>query len=120
MRNLLLRLLFLLLPVLTLAQTASRVISGRLTDHSGGPLPRVSVVVKGTTTGTVTDAGGYYRITAPLGATLVFSFIGFTTREVTVTEKNSLPADGEFLPDTTGQREKNTRPTEKKQHSPSR
>jgi|GEM_PF-1248949 len=113
MKNILLRLLFFLLPALAIAQTAERIISGRLTESSGDPLPGVNIVVKGTTTGTTTDAGGYYRITAPLGATLVFSFVGFTAREVIVTEKNSLPANAGSIPATASQKGKDTQPTQK-------
>jgi hypothetical protein len=71
------------------AQAQERLISGRLKADDGSPLPGVSIAVKGTTKGTTTDANGYYQITAPIGSTLVISFIGFTTREVLVTEKNS-------------------------------
>lgn len=47
------------------------------------PLPGVSIVVKGTTTGTVTDFDGNYQISVPDGAVLQFSFIGFKTVEET-------------------------------------
>lgn len=47
-------------------------------------IPGVSVIVKGTTKGTVTDADGRYRITADRSATLVFSFVGYDSYEVTV------------------------------------
>ncbi|HEY3402518.1 MAG TPA: carboxypeptidase-like regulatory domain-containing protein, partial [Ohtaekwangia sp.] len=56
------------------------------------PLPGVNIVIKGTTTGTTTDANGYYSIRVPVGAVLVFSFIGMRTQEVLVTEKNLQPA----------------------------
>ncbi len=71
------------------SQAQDRLISGRLKASDGSPLPGVSITVKGTAVGTTTDANGYYELSAPIGATLVFSFIGFTTREVLVTEKNS-------------------------------
>ena len=61
-----------------------REISGTVTEDSGMPLPGVSVVVKGTTTGTVTDVDGKYAITATESAVLVFSFVGMTTQEITV------------------------------------
>jgi hypothetical protein len=48
-------------------------------------------VVKGTDVGTTTDADGNYTITVPIGATLVFSFVGMTTREILVTEDNLKP-----------------------------
>lgn len=70
-----------------------RTISGRLTStEDGSPLPGINISIKGTNTGTTTDADGYYSIKVPVGATLVFSFIGMQTREVVVTENNLLPA----------------------------
>jgi TonB-dependent starch-binding outer membrane protein SusC len=61
-------------------------VSGKVTaaDNSQG-LPGVNVVVKGTTTGTVTDSDGNYKITVPSGeSVLVFSFIGYDTEETVV------------------------------------
>jgi TonB-linked SusC/RagA family outer membrane protein len=64
---------------------AAIAVSGTVKADNGEPLPGVSVVVKGTQNGTVTDAAGSYRISVPDGnAVLVFSFIGYTTEEVTV------------------------------------
>lgn len=51
------------------------------------PLPGVSISVKGGTTGTVTDGEGRYQLSAPDDATLVFSYIGFTTQEVPVNNR---------------------------------
>ncbi len=65
-----------------------RVISGRLTASDGAPIPGVNIVIKGTTRGTVSDIDGRYSISAPIGSTLVFSFIGMETREVLVTAAN--------------------------------
>ena len=60
-------------------------ISGVVTSGSdGSPLPGVSIVVKSTSTGTVTDIDGKYTIDAPEGSTLVFSYVGFTTKEVSI------------------------------------
>ncbi len=67
-------------------QAQSRTISGRLTAKDGSPLPGVSIIIKGTQIGTVTDVNGNYSIDAPIGSTLVFSFIGMTTKELVVTE----------------------------------
>lgn len=89
-------LLFFLLILLFLAFASSygqgvkeRIISGQLRDAHGTPIPGVNIVIKGTTTGTTTDGEGRYSIRVPLGATLLFSFIGYTAREVVVTEENS-------------------------------
>ena len=66
-------------------------VSGKVTDSSGSPLPGVSVVVKGTTTGTITDANGNYSITnVPANATLQFSFVGMKGQEIAVTDKTSI------------------------------
>ncbi len=66
-----------------------RTVSGLLTDAEGNPLPGVSVVIKGTQTGTITDVNGYYSIEAPVGSTLVFSFVGFLNKEILVTPESS-------------------------------
>lgn len=61
-----------------------KTISGRVTDSSGSPLPGVTVVVKSTTQGTITGADGQYSLTnVPGNGTLVFSFVGMRTQEVT-------------------------------------
>lgn len=68
-----------------------RSVSGKVTDTSNQPLPGVTVVVKGTTQGTVTNADGDYTLTSiPDNATLVFSFVGMRTQEVTVGNKTSI------------------------------
>lgn len=75
------------LGILSLSSySQNRSITGRLTDDSGEPLPGVSVVIKGTTTGTQTDLDGVYSISAPIGSTLVFSYVGFEAQEIVVTE----------------------------------
>ena len=59
-------------------------VSGTVTDR-GSPLPGVNISLKGTTTGEITDANGRYKITVPnRDAVLVFSFIGYTSQEITV------------------------------------
>ncbi len=64
-------------------------VRGEVTDEKGGALPGVSVQLKGTTTGTITDAQGRYAITVPdQHAVLVFSYIGFSPREVTIGGKS--------------------------------
>ncbi|MBL0743103.1 TonB-dependent receptor [Chryseolinea lacunae] len=70
------------------AHSQTRTISGTLHDTDGSPLPGVNVIIKGTQTGTVTNADGYYSIQAPVGSTLVFAFIGMQTREVVVSPEN--------------------------------
>ncbi|MDP2336054.1 MAG: TonB-dependent receptor [Bacteroidota bacterium] len=65
--------------------------SGKVTDSSGGSLPGVSVVVKGTTNGTITDSDGKYSISKiPENAVLQFSFVGMKTQEIVVGNKASI------------------------------
>lgn len=60
-----------------------RGVSGTVTERTGAPLPGVTVVVKGTTTGTITDGNGNYTLgNVPQNATLVFSFVGMRTQEI--------------------------------------
>ena len=60
-------------------------VTGKITDgETGDALPAVSIIVKGTTTGTTTDMDGNYAITVDDDATLVFSYIGYETEEVVV------------------------------------
>lgn len=65
-------------------------VTGTVRDSSGNPLVGVSVQIKGSNSGTVTDAGGRYEIEAPEEATLVFSYIGYETREMALEGKTSL------------------------------
>ncbi|RZJ73817.1 TonB-dependent receptor [Flavobacterium sp.] len=66
-------------------------ITGKIVDNTGLPLPGVSVLVKGTNIGTVTDIDGNYSITPnSANATLVFSFVGFKTQEVLVGGKSAI------------------------------
>ena len=69
-------------------QQPGRSISGKVTDQSGGPIPGASVVIKGTTTGVTTDREGNFSLRLPEKAqTLVFSFVGMKTLEVTIGNK---------------------------------
>lgn len=65
--------------------TSRENVTGTVKDDKGEPLPGVTVKIKGTTTATTTDVNGVYRINLPTGnETLVFSFIGFKSKEVQV------------------------------------
>ena len=66
------------------AAYAQNRITGTVLDDSGYPLTGASVLVEGTTNGTITDIDGKYSINAAKGAVLVFDFIGFEPQRVTV------------------------------------
>ncbi|MCK9412539.1 MAG: SusC/RagA family TonB-linked outer membrane protein [Prolixibacteraceae bacterium] len=60
-------------------------ISGKVADTKGNPIPGATVLVKGTTVGTITDSEGKFKLSLPVGAkSLVISFIGMKTQEVTI------------------------------------
>lgn len=65
-------------------------ISGKVTNDKGEPLAGVSVLVKGTSRGTTTNAQGVFSIDAEVGETLTFSMIGYTVAEAKVTESGSV------------------------------
>ena len=66
-------------------------ISGKVTDSSGASLPGVTVVIKGTSKGTITDVDGNYTLlNVPSSATLVFSFVGMRAEEIPVADKTSI------------------------------
>ncbi len=67
----------------------SKDVKGKVIDSSGQSLPGVSIVIKGTTTGTITDFEGNYTLSGVSGkATLVFSFVGMVSQEVVVGNQN--------------------------------
>jgi TonB-linked SusC/RagA family outer membrane protein len=85
------------IPLLFLSFVAlgqEKTISGKITDaETGEPLPGVSILVKGKTQGTSSDTNGSYRLTVasdndPL--TLVFSFIGYQTQEIPITDQTTV------------------------------
>ncbi len=68
------------------AQTVT--ISGTVTDDTGLPLPGANIIIKETSDGTQTDFDGRYSINAQIGQKLVFTYVGFETKEVKVGAKN--------------------------------
>lgn len=90
---------FLLISTFGFAQNME--VSGKVNEVATGlPMPGVNVTVKNSTVGTVTDMDGNYTISAPKGAVLVFSFVGFKSLEATVTGPNvtvSLQEDAKTL-----------------------
>jgi len=74
------------------AALAQVTVSGKVTDATDGyGLPGVSIIVKGTTAGTSTDANGVYRISVPAGENiLVFSMVGYNDREETIGSRTTI------------------------------
>lgn len=68
-----------------------RLITGKVTSSSDNSvLPGVSIVVKGTSKGTTTDANGEFKVSTPSNATLIFSYIGYIRQEVKVGSSNTI------------------------------
>jgi TonB-linked SusC/RagA family outer membrane protein len=68
-----------------------KLVSGKVTDSSGASIPGVSVVVKGTTNGIITDINGNYSLSnVPETAVLQFSFVGMKAQEMVVGEKSTI------------------------------
>ncbi len=75
-------------------------VSGRVTEESGEGLPGVSIVVKGTSIGTISDLEGTYTLEVPSeNAVLAYSYVGYTTEEVLVGDRTVI--DIVMLPDVT-------------------
>ncbi len=62
----------------------SQEIAGRVTDQEGKPIAGVSVLLKGTKTGTATDVNGHFSISASIGNVLIFSAVSYETKEVKI------------------------------------
>ena len=69
-------------------QAISQTVTGKLTDAEGKALANITVSVKGTSTGTFSNASGQYSITAGSTAVLLFSSVGFITQEIQVSGRN--------------------------------
>lgn len=65
-------------------------VTGKVTDAGKQAMPGVTILVKGTSVGTVTDVNGNYNIDAAPNATLVFSFIGMKTQEISVNNQSTI------------------------------
>src|SRR5574344_1770080 len=82
-------LLLICLFCLTAVHAQNITVTGIVKDASDAtPLPGVSVVVKSTTRGTITDFNGNYTLQVSQGETLVYSFIGYTSQEIVATNNN--------------------------------
>ncbi|GAB3315207.1 TonB-dependent receptor [Larkinella ripae] len=76
-------------PMLLMAQQTAPV-SGKVSGAAGEAIPGANVVVKGTTTGTSTDAQGSFSLNAPANGVLVISSLGFTSQEVNIGGRSQL------------------------------
>ena len=73
------------------ANQQQKTVTGKITDSSGTSLPGVSIVVKGTTTGTITDANGFYSLSnIPEKSILQYSFVGMKSQDVAVGTKTTI------------------------------
>jgi TonB-linked SusC/RagA family outer membrane protein len=94
-------LLIIPLAILTMAAAfAQNSVRGTVTDENGMEMPGVTVLIKGTSTGTITDVEGNYRLNIPPGTenpVLAFSFVGYLTEEVEVGNRNVI--DVQLTPD---------------------
>src|ERR1700761_4161305 len=75
-------------PAIVFAQ--GNKITGKVVDDANLPLPGVTVMVKGTNYGVVTDVNGNYSINADKGATLSFSFVGYAPKDVLISDQHTL------------------------------
>jgi TonB-linked SusC/RagA family outer membrane protein len=97
MKNILL-FIILLSVSLSHSQAQDREIRGTVTSSDEElPLPGVSILLLGTTTGTITDAAGNYRIMVSSGATLRYSYVGYASQEIIV--RNQSIIDISLIPD---------------------
>ena len=88
MKNL--SMIFSLLFLLAFQVHAQQRVSGTILDENEEPLPGVSVLVQGTSTGTISDIDGNYSINAADDATLLFSFVGYENQEIPVNGRSTI------------------------------
>jgi TonB-linked SusC/RagA family outer membrane protein len=82
--------ILLLFTVCSVAFAQNSNVSGKVSDGEGNAIAGVSVRIKGTQNATSTDANGHYQIPAGPNETLVFSFIGMVSQEISVTNRTSI------------------------------
>ncbi len=74
----------------TVLLAQDRSVTGTVTDENSDPVPGATVQIKGTSSGTITDANGNFNVSASSSDILVFSFIGYTTQEITVGNQSTI------------------------------
>ena len=75
---------------ITNSQAQDVAVKGRITNEKNQPVPDVSVVVKGTNTGTTTNSNGEFQINAPASGTLTISSVGFSPMEVDIKNRTTV------------------------------
>jgi len=75
---------------MSMTQTDNITVKGKVVDENGGSLPGTTVQQKGTTNGIVTDIDGNFALSVPSDATLIISFVGYKSTEVTIGGKTQL------------------------------
>lgn len=80
--------LHLILGQVAFAQSAK--VTGKVTDQGNAPLPGVSILISGTSQGTVTDSEGNYSLNGPGNGNLVFSFIGYKTQTIAIANRTNI------------------------------
>lgn len=90
MRKILLGFASVLILLSSAAFGQERTVSGKVSStEDGSALPGVNVVIKGTTSGTVTDGDGNYKLNVPSGGvSLIFSFIGLQSQEISIGDRS--------------------------------
>jgi TonB-linked SusC/RagA family outer membrane protein len=81
-----------LLSGISVALAQNITVKGTVVDKTGASLPGVTVTVKSTTIGTVSDANGHYTISVPSNGTLRFTFIGYTPQDIAVKGNSNINA----------------------------
>ena len=84
MRKTITILFFILLSGISVALAQNITVKGTVSDKTGAPLPGVTVTIKGTQNGTVTDVNGAYKLSVAANGTLDFSFVGYSSKSVAV------------------------------------
>ncbi len=82
--------LFALVPSSSLFAQSDIRVTGRIVSETGLPVAKASVLVKGLKTGVTSNDEGYYELTAPSNGTLIFSYVGFTTAQIPISNRTSI------------------------------
>ncbi|MCF6358543.1 MAG: SusC/RagA family TonB-linked outer membrane protein, partial [Draconibacterium sp.] len=86
--------------VISLGSQAQTQVSGKVTDQDGMGVPGVTIAIKGTTQGTITNIDGAYQIAVNEGSSLIFSYIGMLTQTIEVGSQTTI--DVQLSPDVIG------------------